>query len=1758
MNQNVRTTDNVTFNQVTANLIGNATTATTATYINVQDTRASATTPQTMNANQGVRFDFKQNSTNGLSDGGTYNGVMYFRKYGSTSDWSGGGANELGFTDNGNMWLRYGTGTSWGAWKRIMDTTSYAFAANMNQNVRTTDNVTFNQVTTTGGGNAGAYYLSDTNAGLYRDNTYDVVLLQNNSSGNPLYLAGAGEVRVSIDANNNETGQKFIVGSNAIKSSNELFSVNESGDGYFAGTSVNIAGGGDTTLSIFSRQAIGRYSGWDGNTLYLNGYGGFTNGVSVGSPGATSVPFYVYGGIAVFNGVSAISSGRVSIRAGGSGGVGWGTGLNIGDSSNYTGFIQDAGISRLRNFGAGGFDWFNNGASQIMVLSNGGDLTIASNMYAYRWFDRDNTAYNINGDSISTLYQLRLGGTIPYNDSNGSRFFGMFVPDGKYQTRNWHAGDGAFVWDGMQYVTGITDSPIGSYSHRGTGGWQGWRQNGWVPIDRTKTYKVSAWVRTVSGNPFCYLSFTQAGYDYSQPDNGGWGQPYYWYGVAPSSWTEYTMTIGPAGSGADYSWYGYARFMQLGFLHNYLYSGYSGTAEFIGFKIEEVDNTLAANTTVLGDITANRFIDRNDGSFLADPTGTSRFVNLTLTGQLNIPNNALINVNNEPDVWGARFRTTTSTSNLGSALKNIIWTGGGSSEGFAVSGVGVGGYALEVRNDGIAWARSSFRAPELYTDRFYDDDGTFGFRFGSGTGVTRHINMSSGTGDPSNPGGQFGGISWGQRGDNNPYYLMYVKSPYNNGYSTYTRLSLGWHTGLELGGNASYGGTTIFNDSPGVTSTILMSIGRGDQHVRISNNLYLPYIQDSTDGSYYLDFNSTSRLNELILNSYHIQNNDGGTFLVSNTSEANNWIFQENARGWGIFYFNKGSQSGQTYGTYSTVGAETFFVGQSNGPSMPGWVGYNGSSRIAAMISHYTGYIWSNSTIYAAGEMRAPIFYDANDANYYVDPNSSSRLWYLGVGYEAPEKRFHVIGDHGSSSMRLTIPAAYNGTGQRISMQWWVSEPGNTWNGGGFGYNVDNNLNSGGGAYYFGRPNTNYGQGYIRFSEGGDMYFYNTNTSGNRVTNMEMYPSNYVYVNNYLQAGNSLRAPIFYDSNDTGYYLDPATATNVDLRMRGGTLHGPNWTWGAYMYVGTNGRPGGEASVVTTNGNLHLDCQNGYETYINHYSGNRTYLYEIRTNFIYDRDDTTFYLDPSGDTRIRNLYIWYGNSIIHYGYNNSGAYAMNNNSTYWGLMLNVSANDWRLGWGGTGSIVGWNLRWDNGSTVWANGSFRAPIFYDSDDTYWYIDPSTSGTSANFRGAVRITDYFSPNGYPNWSDVAWIGRYDQTQGSYPMYSPGAMWGIHFQRSSDGASIGMVTRGGSYNDYNLVVNWGDDSGDILEYRFNNSRVALMDIGGQAQFPIIYDYNNTGYYLDPNGTTYIENLYSRWWEPIGVGGNSGNGTHAYRIFQEGGGWGYPYPDLRIAFHTGIKLGANGPSYEGVRLYSDYDMSGILIQLSGPSNYSFWHTWQRLEGYHGIYSGINSAHIYPNNSTYGQWRIDGSRNGYGGILIDVGNTPVLMFDGGGNGGIYYQAGRWMFYHYWPYNCVGVGTSATSPSYGMYVNRGIYATENIVAYSDRRAKENIVTIDSALNKLLQIRGVYYNRIKDETKKRQIGVIAQEVNEVIPEVVTYCDVNDEYGVAYGNFAGLFIESIKDQQNIINKQAEEISTLKEELQKLKELILNNKG
>lgn len=88
--------------------------------INFIDSRSTASTPQEHGA--GVWLDFKSNSSANLNDGGSYTGLLTVRKYGSTSDWYGGKSAQLGFTDNSNLWVRFGTGTAWEAWKQIATT----------------------------------------------------------------------------------------------------------------------------------------------------------------------------------------------------------------------------------------------------------------------------------------------------------------------------------------------------------------------------------------------------------------------------------------------------------------------------------------------------------------------------------------------------------------------------------------------------------------------------------------------------------------------------------------------------------------------------------------------------------------------------------------------------------------------------------------------------------------------------------------------------------------------------------------------------------------------------------------------------------------------------------------------------------------------------------------------------------------------------------------------------------------------------------------------------------------------------------------------------------------------------------------------------------------------------------------------------------------------------------------------------------------------------------------------------------------------------------------------------------------------------------------------------------------------------------------------------------------------------------------------------------------------------------------------------
>lgn len=107
----------------------------------------------------------------------------------------------------------------------------------------------------------------------------------------------------------------------------------------------------------------------------------------------------------------------------------------------------------------------------------------------------------------------------------------------------------------------------------------------------------------------------------------------------------------------------------------------------------------------------------------------------------------------------------------------------------------------------------------------------------------------------------------------------------------------------------------------------------------------------------------------------------------------------------------------------------------------------------------------------------------------------------------------------------------------------------------------------------------------------------------------------------------------------------------------------------------------------------------------------------------------------------------------------------------------------------------------------------------------------------------------------------------------------------------------------------------------------------------------------------------------------------------------------------------------------------------------------------------------------------------------------------------------------------------------------------DVTAYSDSRVKDNVEVIQDPLEKLKAIRGVSFTR-KDYTdkSKKYMGVIAQELLPVLPEVVTE-DSDGMYSVSYGNMAGVFIEAIKEQQSQIEAQQSEIAELKDLVKQL---------
>jgi hypothetical protein len=180
---------------------------------------------------------------------------------------------------------------------------------------------------------------------------------------------------------------------------------------------------------------------------------------------------------------------------------------------------------------------------------------------------------------------------------------------------------------------------------------------------------------------------------------------------------------------------------------------------------------------------------------------------------------------------------------------------------------------------------------------------------------------------------------------------------------------------------------------------------------------------------------------------------------------------------------------------------------------------------------------------------------------------------------------------------------------------------------------------------------------------------------------------------------------------------------------------------------------------------------------------------------------------------------------------------------------------------------------------------------------------------------------------------------------------------------------------------------------------------------------------------------------------------------------------------------------------------------------------------------SGASDSLLIGNTSSRGLELSDG-----GGIGVNIGSfgVPLLINNSGQNTVLNGNGGK-----------VGIGISSPSNILTLSPGGGPAIAAGWTTYSSRRWKTNIRTLRDGLAKIEQLRGVSYD-LKD-SGKHEIGVIAEEVGQVVPEVVSYeKNGKDAQGVDYSRLTALLIEAVKQQQGLIRKQQAQIRTQQAEM------------
>ena len=397
----------------------------------------------------------------------------------------------------------------------------------------------------------------------------------------------------------------------------------------------------------------------------------------------------------------------------------------------------------------------------------------------------------------------------------------------------------------------------------------------------------------------------------------------------------------------------------------------------------------------------------------------------------------------------------------------------------------------------------------------------------------------------------------------------------------------------------------------------------------------------------------------------------------------------------------------------------------------------------------------------------------------------------------------------------------------------------------------------------------------------------------------------------YMYARGSYRAPIFYDQDDTGYYYDPNSTSNSAGRQRGGTLYGPNPSWGRYLYVGTNGNVSSEACVATTNGNLHLDSRSGNNLYLQWYNSGTVYVNNsIQSPIYYDRNNTSYYGDFASTSYMNdvraNIFYERENTAYYFGSGQGDA-------RFRTTRVNECYND------------AWFRNYNAGQGLYNQATGRH--FYSPGGTYWHID---SGAGLIFYGSY--------------------------QGSQGTGTDRKGYIYH-----SGAGFGLLNSAGSWQ---FRIDPGNSNAEVYRTLFADS----------IQANILYDRNNTGYYFNGASTnsTRFEGVSNRTKAMMGLPGHTRNSAEYYsarpRITSDTNywtgamGWGRQDMNVVSTFGSGFidswssppNMPAGASHWVGTQAYHyrSSNTNGYGFQLvGGPienlrlrSSWPGWRAWRTV----------------------------------------------------------------------------------------------------------------------------------------------------------------------------------------------------------------------